>query len=55
MVRSDSHAEPDYIAAMHGVPPVATKLRHWQVTTTDALIDVAATYGPTARLLPQFR
>ncbi len=55
MVRSDSHAEPDYIAAMHGVPRVATKLRHWQVTTTDALIDVAATYGPTARLLPQFR
>ena len=55
MVRSDSHAEPDYIAAMHGVPRVATKLRHWQVTTPDALIDVAATYGPTARLLPQFR
>jgi hypothetical protein len=55
MVRSDSHAEPDYVAAMHGVPPVATELGHWQVATTDALIDVAATYGPTVRPLSQFR
>ncbi len=55
MIRSDSHAEPDYIAAMHGVPPVATELGHWQVATTDVLIDVAATYGPTVRPLSQFR
>jgi hypothetical protein len=55
MVRSDSHAEPDYIAAMHGIPPVVAELGHWQVATTDALIDVAATYAPTVRPLPQFR
>lgn len=51
MVLSNSHAEPDYIAAMHGAPPVASEVRHWQVSTTDALIDVAATYGPTTRPL----
>jgi hypothetical protein len=51
MVRSDGHAEPEYIAAMHGGSPVITELRHWQISTTDALIDVAATYGPTSRLL----
>jgi hypothetical protein len=53
MVRTNSHAEPDYIAAMHGGLPVATELRHWQVSTTDALIDVAATYAPTSRRLPR--
>lgn len=52
MIRSNSHAEPVYIAAMHGVPPPATELRHWQVSTMDARIDVAATYGPSPRMLP---
>lgn len=51
MIRRDSHAEPDYIAAMQGVAPLAAELRHWQVATTDALIDVAATYGPSSRVL----
>lgn len=55
MVRSDSHAEPDYIAAMHGTPPISAELRHWRIATTDALIDVAATYGPTVRPLSEFR
>jgi hypothetical protein len=53
MIRSGCHTEPDYIAAMHGAPPIATEIRHWKVSTTDAAIDVAATYGPTVRRLPR--
>lgn len=53
LIRSTSHAEPDYVAAMQGVPPITVELRHWVVATTEALIDVAATYGPTVRLLPR--
>lgn len=47
MIRADSHAEPDYVAAMHGAPTPPSSLRHWQVCTTEALIDVAAPLPPT--------
>jgi hypothetical protein len=51
MLRSESHVEADYIAAMHAARAPTSEIRHWRVSTTEALIDIAATYGPTVRRL----
>jgi hypothetical protein len=51
-VRSESHAEPDYVAAMNprsDTPPLA--LRHWRVSCNEALFDVAAPAPPEVRRL----
>jgi len=51
-VRAESHAQPEYVAAMSPatVVPMLT-LRHWQISTSDALFDVATIYPPTVQLL----
>ncbi len=46
MIRSESHAEPDYVEAMHGVPRDGAVLRHWRISTMDCSIEVAATREP---------
>jgi hypothetical protein len=51
MIRAATHADPLYVAAMHGAPPAPGDLSHWQITTTDATIDVAATTRPTMHRL----
>jgi hypothetical protein len=49
-VKSDSHVEPDYIAAMQADPDApALKLRHWQVSCNEALIDIASPLLPVVR------
>jgi hypothetical protein len=49
MIRSESHAEPDYVEAMHGAPRVGAVLRHWRISTMDCSIEVAATREPDVR------
>jgi len=49
MIRSESHAEPDYVEAMHGSARVGAVLRHWRISTMDCSIDVAATREPDVR------
>jgi hypothetical protein len=51
-VRSDSHADPDYVAAMHPKSDTpALPLRHWLVSCNEALFDVAAPTPPKVRRL----
>lgn len=48
-VKSESHASPDYIAAMGGEfdnPDQTPELRHWVVSSMEARFDVAATAPP---------
>jgi len=50
MIRSDSETHPDYIDAMHGAPSLRpADMRHWRISTTEAMIDVAAPRAPTVR------
>lgn len=49
MIRSESHAEPDYVEAMHGAPRAGAVLRHWRISTMDCSIEVAATREPAVR------
>jgi hypothetical protein len=51
MIREVSHADPGYIAAMHGPATTPTEMIHWQITTTAASIDVAALRAPIVRKL----
>lgn len=51
-VRSSSYADPDYIAGMQPqLNAPALPLRHWRVSSIEALIDVAATNPPAVRRL----
>jgi len=50
MIRFDSETHPDYIDAMYGVPSLKpAEMRHWRISTNEALIDVAGTRGPMVR------
>jgi hypothetical protein len=50
-VESQSHAEPDYVAAMGGdfEPDPERRLRHWIVVSSEASFDVAAIEPPVVR------
>jgi hypothetical protein len=51
-VQSESYAEPDYVAAMHLTPDTPPlPLRHWRVSSEEALFDVAAPAPPQVRRL----
>ncbi|WP_428156434.1 hypothetical protein [Brevundimonas sp.] len=52
MIRSDSATDPDYIDAMYGVLSLRPgEMRHWRISTTEAMIDVAATRAPMMQRL----
>lgn len=49
-VKSDSHSEPDYIAAMQAEPDAAAlELRHWRVSCNEVLFDIASPQPPVVR------
>ena len=49
-VKSNSHAEPDYVAAMRAEPDApASELRHWRVSCHEALFDIASPQPPLVR------
>lgn len=51
-VRTHCHATPEYVAAMSGRSASNDRLlRHWRVSTNEALFDVAAIDPPTIRRL----
>jgi len=52
-VRSDSHAEPAYLAAMGDDAGAGGELRHWRVSTLEALFDVAAIVPPEVKVASQ--
>lgn len=51
-VKAHCHADPQYVAAMSDRPdPAGRSLRHWRVSTNEALFDVASLNPPTVRRL----
>lgn len=50
-VKSESHAEPDYVAAMSGGSEPVGELRHWVVCCQEARFDVAAIAAPVVTRL----
>jgi hypothetical protein len=51
-VKEHCHADPDYVAAMTDSPDLGSRsLRHWQVSTSEALFDVASFDPPIVRRL----
>jgi hypothetical protein len=48
-VKSESHADADYVAAMAGQDESGRELRHWVVSSNDAHFDVAALDPPAIR------
>ncbi len=49
-VKSASHAEPDFVAAMQPDPEApALELRHWRVSCHEALFDIASPQPPLVR------
>ena len=51
-VKAHCHADPEYVAAMSDGPHQAGRsLRHWRVSTNEALFDVASLDPPTVRRL----
>ena len=51
-VKAHCHADPEYVAAMSDrSDPGRTSLRHWRVSTNEALFDVASLDPPTIRRL----
>ena len=52
-VAAESHAEPSYVATMGSARDTNTSvlLRHWQVSTSEALFDIAAIEPPAVQLL----
>ncbi len=50
-VRSESHAEADYVAVMAGEEDFGRELRHWVVSSHEAHLDVAALDPPIVKRL----
>jgi hypothetical protein len=50
-VKSESNAQPDYVAAMAGQDDGGRELRHWVVSCSEAQFDVAALDPPLVSLL----